>query len=135
MGKKNRPNWGKAPRSSKKTLENVALNFIKYMELAKAARGYLKATNRFKPKVDFMLQVEADFCLTSLESLFRVSKAFVIDGQKLVLADVEQFKEEVKRFSDGCIPERPLIVTGNLEQEMTKIIGNKEAFGKGVKPK
>ena len=133
MSRKNRPKWGKISGSGKRTLDDVALNFVKYMELAKAARIYLKATNRYKLKIDFMLEVEANFCLDALERIFRVSKAWIAEAQKFVLSDKEKFRDEVKGFSDGAIPEKPLIVTGNLEGEMAKIIGGKKVFG-GFKP-
>ena len=129
MSGKKRPKWGKVSGPSKKTLNDVALNFVKYMELAKAARNYLKATNRYKPKIDFMLQVEADFISNSLKEIFKVSDAFIIEAREFIFFDKEKFKDEVKRFSDGAIPEKPLIVTGNMKGELAKITGNKKVFG------
>lgn len=100
----------------------MAVSLVKYMELATASRGHLEKTNRFNPKIDFRLLIEAEFCLATLQYLFKVTKAFIADVQKSVHDNEKEFEEEVKQFSDGIIPEAPLIITKDLEGEMGKIM-------------
>jgi len=100
------------------------------MELVKAGRQYLKATRRFNEKLDFRLSVEEEFCMGALEYLFKVSKTFIADAQRMV--HVKGFEEEVKKFCDSIVREKPLITTDNLGKEMAQIIGRDKAVkGKG----
>lgn len=128
---KNRPKWGKVNKLAKRSLTEVATSLVKYMELAKASREYLKKTNRINPSIDFRLLIEAEFCQATLEYLFKVTKAFVANTQKSIHDNEKEFKEEVKQFSDGIIPEVPLIVTKNLEGEMGKIIQHGKVMKEG----
>ena len=131
-GKKNRPKWGHVGKLGKRSLEEVASGLITYMELAKAARKYLKATKRFNPRIDFRLSIEIDFCMYVLLYLFKVTKAFVRSTQDAILLDKEAFKEQVKKFSDGIIPEAPTIVTKNLVGEMAQIIQRDKNSGRKI---
>jgi len=126
--RKSRPKWGHASKSGKRDSEDKAVSFIKYMELAKASRKYLKATNRFNSKIDFRLSVEAEFCLAALEHVFKVTKAFIAKVQHMILSDEETFKKEVERFCEGIVPTKPTIVTKNLEGEMAQIIQRDKAL-------
>lgn len=120
--RKNRPKWASVGKLSKRSLTDVASGLVTYMELAKAARKYLKATNRFNPKIDSRLLVEADFCMYILLYLFRVTKTFVRSVQDTIFLDKDAFKEEVKKFSNGVIPEAPAIITKDVVGEMAQII-------------
>lgn len=130
--KKSRPKWGHVGKLSKRSLEEVASGLVTYMELAKAARKYLEATKRFNPRIDFRLSVEAEFCMSALLSLFKVTKAFVKSTQDMILLDKEAFKEQVKKFSDGIVPEAPTIVTKDLVGEMAQIIQRDKNLGKRI---
>jgi len=130
---KSRPKWGHVGKLGKRSLDEVASGFVTYMELAKAARKYLKATNRFNPKIDSRLYIESEFCMYALLYLFRVTKAFVRNVQDTIFLDKDAFKEEVKRFSDGVIPEAPTIVTKNLVGEMAQIIQRDKNLARRVR--
>lgn len=123
MGSKGRPKWGKSNVNTKRSLTDIAVSLINYMELTKSARKYLVDTKRFNRVIDFRLQVEAEFCDGILLHVFKLSKAFIKKTQDLILLKEDEFKEEVKRFSDGIIPEQPTIITQNLDKEMGKIVG------------
>lgn len=131
--KKNRPKWSYVGKLGKRSLDEVASGFVTYMELAKAARKYLKATNRFKPKIDYRLYIEADFCMYSLLYIFKVTKAFIKDVQDMLLLDKETFKEEVKKFSNSIIPEVPTLITKDLVGEMAQIIQRDKNLARRVK--
>ena len=120
--------WETMNKSNKTTLDEVIIDVVAYMELSVASRKYLKATKRFNPKIDFRLQVEAEFCINLLVNIFKLSKSFIVNAQHTV-SNHEKFKEEVKRFCNSIIPEKPLIVTDNLGREMAKII-QQDGFGK-----
>jgi len=122
VGAKKRPKWGRAGRSYKKSTSDVAISLIQYMELAKAAREYLNKEKRSNVKIDFRLQVEAEFCLGILFNILKVTRTFVVGIQKEIHADKKVFEGEVKRFSDGAVPEKSVLVTKNLEGEMGQII-------------
>jgi hypothetical protein len=130
--KKNRYKWGHVGKLGKRSLEEVASGLITYMELAKAARKYLKATKRFNQRIDFRLSIEIDFCMYVLLYLFKVTKAFVRSTQDMILLDKEEFKEQVKKFSDGIIPEAPVVITKNLVGEMAQIIQRDKNLGRKI---
>jgi len=133
--KKRRPKWAMDIATGKRTLETVAVSFIRYMELAMAARIYLEATNRFNPKLDFRLYSEADFIMNALEHIFHLKKSFIADVQYNTKKDKKKWEEEVKDYCQGISPEKSLIATGpNMEAEMAKIIQrDKMAKNKGGK--
>jgi len=131
--KKNRPRWGYTGKSDRRGSDDKAVNFIKYMELAKASRKHLKATNRFNTRIDFRLSVEAEFCLGALEYIFKVTKAFIAKVQHMILQDEEGFKKEVERFCEGIIPTKPTIITKNLVGEMAQIIQRDKTLKTGGK--
>lgn len=131
--KKSRPKWSYASKSGKRGSDGEAVSFIKYMELAKASRKHLKATNRFNPKIDFRLSVEVEFCEAALEYIFKVTKAFIANTRHMILSNEKGFEEEVERFCEGIIPTKPTIVTKNLVGEMAQIIQRDKALKTGGK--
>lgn len=131
--KKSRPKWSYASKSGRQSSDDEAMSFIKYMELAKASRKHLKATNRFNPKIDFRLSVEVEFCLGALEYIFKVTKAFIAKAQHMILRDEEGFKKEVERFCEGIAPAKPTIITKNLVGEMAQIIQRDKTLKTGGK--
>lgn len=132
-GRKSKPKWAHVGKLGKRSLTDVASGLVTYMELAKAARKYLKATNRFNPKIDSRLLVEADFCMYVLLYLFRVTKTFVRSVQDTIFLDKDAFKEEVKRFSDSIIPEAPTIITKDVVGEMAQIVQRDKNLARRVK--
>jgi len=127
--RKGKKKWATSGGREKRSLDSVAVSFIRYAELAKAARIYFKATNRFDPKMDFKLFIEAEFCMGTLLHFFKVTKSFIASIQHMVL-ESEKFKEEVKEFCEGLIPERSRLVTKNLEGEMAQIMQRDKAIKK-----
>jgi len=127
---KGKKKWATLGGKNKRSLDSVAVSFIRYAELAKAARIYFKATNRFDPKMDFKLFIEAEFCVGTLLHFFKVTKSFIANMQHVVVTG-EKFKEEVKEFCEGLIPERSRLVTKNLEGEMAQIMQRDKTAGKG----
>ncbi len=121
--KKKRPKWAMDIATGKRTLQTVAVAFIKYMELATAARKYLEATNRFNQKLDYRLYSEVYFIAGALEHMFHLKKSFIADVQYNIKKDKERWEKEVKDYCQNISPEKSLIATGpNMEAEMAKII-------------
>jgi len=121
--KKKRPKWAMDVATGKRTVETVAIAFIKYMELASAARKYLETTNRYNQKMDFRLYCEVFFIEGSLMHMFHLKPSFIADVQYNIKKDKEKWEKEVKDYCQNVSPEKPLITTGsNMELEMKKII-------------
>ena len=122
---KKRKKYDKVGNLGKRSLENVAVSIIKYMTLAEASRKYLKENNRFNPRIDFRLYVEADFSVAALTHFFKVTKSFIARVQERIRLDESGFKKEVEDFCDAiapATPEKSSLVTKNLEGEMAQII-------------
>lgn len=130
--KKSRPKWSYASKLGKQDSEDKAVSFIKYMELAKASRKHLEATNRFNSKIDFRLSVEIEFCSAALEYIFKVTKAFIAKVRHMILLDEKGFEKEVERFCEGIIPTKPTIITKNLVGEMAQIIQRDKNLAKRI---
>ncbi len=134
---KKRPRWATDMAAGKRTLQTVAVSFIKYMALAMSARVYLEATNRFNQKLDYRLFSEADFIMGALEHMFHMKKSFIADVQYNIKKDKKKWEKEVKDYCQNISPEKSLIASGpGIEVEMKKIIQrdkmNKNKGGKFI---
>jgi hypothetical protein len=110
-------------------LDNVILQSVWYMELAKDALVYLNHHKRLNRTIQFRFEVEVNLIMNQLKNWFGVSPAWVMKTAEDIRADKEKWQEEVKKFADLIAPEKSLIVTDNLEQELLNIKGRNALLG------
>lgn len=94
----------------KDKLEQVTESLIGYQELAKAALIKLQREKRGNPQLWFKLQVEIQFAVQILRGMFKVDLAYFQEVVDRAHRDPE-WDEEVKKFANGLVPEKPLLIT------------------------
>ena len=129
--RKGKKKWATKVEPTHRTLETVGELLARYAELARAARKHLKATNRFDPKLDFKLHTEAEFCTGALIHFFHLKEDFIVGAQEKYFKS-EEFEDEVKQFCNDLIPERPILITNNLEGEIAQLMKRSKSKGKRV---
>lgn len=110
-------------------LDNLLLQNVWYMELAKSAKLYLAQNKRLTQGIAFRLDVEIHFIVNQLKNWAGVSPSWVNNTAQEIRKDEEMWFKEVKKFADLLVPEKSLIVTDNLEKEMMNIKGRNALLG------
>ena len=110
-------------------LDSVILQSVWYMELSKDVIMYLGHNKRLTQQTHFRFQVEANLIFNQLKNWFGVSPAWIQKTAQDIREDKETWLKEVKNFADRVAPEKSLLVTKNLEQELMSIKGRNALLG------
>lgn len=119
-----------------KVLDNLVIQNIWYVELAKDSMKYLEKNNRLTKVIRFKCITEINYATNLLLGWMKLSPAWIQGTVETIKKDKDTWFKEVKKFSDFLNPEKPLITTKNLKQEFLNVKG-KDFFVKklGVKGK
>jgi len=127
-----------SPSKKHSRLDEIVLDLIYYMELAKGARAYLALSEALSPVLDIKLRVEAEFCYNLLVRIFRVNPPFIARVVQRIHADKDKFREEVERFAEALVPGVTrtirLFTDADFKREIAKqeqLHREKEALRKG----
>lgn len=115
-------------------LNNVALQCVWYMELAKSAMLYLRHHKRLTEAVVFRLQTEINMLGGIMVNWLGLVPSWIQEVSIEIKQDKDKWFEEVKKFADLIAPEKSLLVTNNLEGEMHNLMGREFLLGKKVAP-
>jgi len=103
-------------------LNNVALQCVWYMELAKGAMLYLRHHKRLTEGIVFRLQTEINMLVGIMQNWLGLTSSWVQEVSVEIKQDKDKWMEEVKKFADRLAPEKSRLVTKNLEGEMQNLI-------------
>ena len=93
-----------SPSRKHSRLDEIVLDLIYYMELAKGTRAYLALSKALPPVLDIKLQVEANFCYNLLVRIFRVNPPFIAQVVQKIHSEKDRFRKEVEQFAEALVP-------------------------------
>jgi len=112
-----------------KLLDNYILQCIHYVELSKDAVAYLRKHKRSTQFIELRFNIEANLIINQLVKWLGISPAWIDQTVSSLRANQETWKKEVENFADLVSPEKSMLVTQNLEQELMNLKGRNALLG------
>lgn len=101
----------------------VAQGFVFYREMALAAMARLRAKRKdYNENIQIRLLVEANFCISALLKIFKVSRSFIEETKKRIHSNPKRFEEDLERFCKSVDPKENKLITDNLDEELKKLL-------------